>query len=663
MKKLLDVKSLIKHYHIFCEGYLKKQIRQYQSGTIDYIIIDFEELVQYDHNIFDMFLENPVEHFDLIKITLNIHFKETAEDDDFHITFANVNKFSKINLSHIRSEDVGKLISVKGMIKRKSISMIRVTHLEYLCTNPDCTYSTDRLRLPQTQEKLQTLKACPRCKAPVDLINQVKVDYQQIFLEESPDELDNSSILPESKLIELYGKLTEPKNNERFLVGSKIEVVGIIREKVKQEMGRDTTLSHAFVEALDIISLEEDIFRVEITVKDKEDFQDLAKKENILGLLRDSVAPNIAGRQEIKEGTLLYVVGGSRVDGERDLIHILTIGNPGVGKSQILKRLKKLLPRAVYISAENATGAGMIGAAVKDEMTKSWTIEAGAMVQANNGYFLIDEFDKASKSDQDHLHQGLEHQEVTINKAGILANLKTYCPCYGVANPKHSKFDESKDYASQLTFKTSLLSRFDLVFIIDSQDTDKEHKEIMRKVLKRGKSTKDDIIGTEKLRKYLMYAKSLKPVISDDLLDHIEKYFDTIFKQSKDLNSIEIGYRQLAGLIRMSEAYAKLHLRTKVIKDDVKKAIDLMSYTLKKFGVSSIETGMSNKTRSKLRTVETAIDELAETQKIFTISEVKTKAKTLNESLTDIEIEKTMENLKTAGVIFEPQRGKYRKVK
>jgi len=441
----MNEKYIIKQYYKFFDNIMIKDLRQYQAGNLKYLTLDMNELLNFNPDLVSLFIEEPYKQYKLI---LNIlkKFKENENNPDFQLRINNVDKYSKINLSHIRSDDIGKLVSVKGMLKRKSSNLIKIFSIDYLCINPNCNYSEIKLTLKQYDDKKRTLKVCPKCKSGVELIKENKIDYLQIYLEELSEDMENSAMLPEAKLIEIYGNLTTPNFINQFLVGSKIEIIGIIKEKTKHNQKGETTIRTAYIEALNIISMDDDIFNVEITEQDKTDFIELSKKENILSILKNSIAPNIAGRDKIKEATLLYIVGGTKKENGKDLIHILTIGNASLGKSVMLRRLKELLPRTVYVSAENSSAVGLVGAAVKDTFTGAWTLEAGAMPLANNGYFLLDEFDKIKKEDSTKLNEALEHQEAHINKAGIRGILKAYTPCYAAANPVGGKFDESQDY-------------------------------------------------------------------------------------------------------------------------------------------------------------------------------------------------------------------------
>ena len=656
-----DTEKLIREYHSFLEQYYLDDIKRYKEDEISHVTIDLNDLVTFNPDLIERFIDNSEEDIALFRTILQKTYQDIEEPKPFHLRITNVNEFSKINLSRIRAKEIGKLISITGMLKRKSTTMVKCIVKEYLCTNPTCSLSSNKVRVPQDDEKPKELKACPSCKAPVELINEEKKDFLQLHVQELAEDMANAASLPETKLVEVYGELTDPDFIDKFIVGSKIEVIAVIKERIKEKMNKTTTVSTTYLKAVNLNSLENDFLSVVITEEDKKNFQQMIKEKDMLPILQASITPDIAGRNEIKKACLLYVVGGTDLEKLgikekwRCLSHFCIIGDASLGKSQITKRLNRLLPRTVYVSAENATGVGLVGAAVKDPLSGEWTLEAGALPLANNGYFLLDEGDKMAKTDHTKMNEALEDQESHINKAGIRGMLKTNAPCFMTANPKNGKFDESMDYGKQINFDSTFLSRFDLIFIVDGIEGKKENDAVINKILGLEEEA-EEILDDETLVKYLMYAKSFNPIIPKPLMELIRTYFKNIQNKGFDSKALKIAYRQLGGLMRMSEAFAKLRLSNEVCKDDVKQAIELMNFTLNKFSTSEIETGISNKSRNIYTNIEHLLE--SETGKdCFTIQELKDFCPDIKES----DIEKGIETLKSEGVIFEPVKNMYRK--
>jgi len=159
---------------------------------------------------------------------------------------------------------------------------------------------------------------------------------------------------------------------------------------------------------------------------------------------------------------------------------MLFVGDPGTAKSQLIRYVKQLSPRGVFTSGKGSSAAGITAAAVRDSDfggTDKWTIQAGALVLADKGIACIDELDKMSPNDRSALHEALEQQTVSINKAGINTTLKSRCSVVAAANPDEGRFDPYKTVSEQIDLEPPLVSRFDLIFIFkDTPDTDEDSK-------------------------------------------------------------------------------------------------------------------------------------------------------------------------------------------
>ena len=181
-------------------------------------------------------------------------------------------------------------------------------------------------------------------------------------------------------------------------------------------------------------------------------------------------------------GSAKEMPDGSRLRGD---IHVLLIGDPGIAKSQLLRYVVKLSPRAIYTSGQSSTAAGLTATAVKDEFGDGrWTLEAGALVLADMGVAAVDEMDKMEKGDRSALHEAMEQQSISVAKAGITATLKSRCALLGAANPKYGRFDMYGDISDQINMPPSLLSRFDLIFIMTDQPEQKRDLAIAEHILK-----------------------------------------------------------------------------------------------------------------------------------------------------------------------------------
>jgi replicative DNA helicase Mcm len=255
------------------------------------------------------------------------------------------------------------------------------------------------------------------------------VDAQKIVLEESPDDLEGGE-QPKRFNIFLKNDLVSPITEKRTNPGSKIRVVGSVMEvPIILQQGGQSTRFDLMCEANYVEPVNEDFTSVLVNDEEIREILDFSKHPDACERLIESLAPSIYGHERIKEALLLQLFGGVRkdmTDGviRRGDIHILLIGDPGSGKSQLLRRIAKVAPKSRFVSGKGASGAGLTATVVKDEFLRGWALEAGALPLTNKGICCIDELDKMTKEDTSALHEALEQQTISIAKANIQATLR-----------------------------------------------------------------------------------------------------------------------------------------------------------------------------------------------------------------------------------------------
>ncbi|MBI4139971.1 minichromosome maintenance protein MCM [Candidatus Woesearchaeota archaeon] len=660
------------HVRLFSEflskHYYSEILEQVRKGE-KFLAIDFRELLKFNVELADDLLEQPEQSLKAAQIALE-QYEEQAKG--IVLRFKNIPTTSKVQIRDVRSKHLNKLISAEGIVKQKSDVRPQVTAAAFEC--PSCGNRITVLQL-DTKFKEPFRCTCGR-KGKFLLLSKQLVDAQGIVLEEIPEQLDGGA-QPKRINVFLQNDLVSPITERRTNPGSKMRVNGIIKEvPIISKSGVQSTRFDLLLEANSIEPIKEDYSDIIITDEQKKEITELSKDENLNERLVKSIAPNIYGHDEIKEALILQLLGGVKKVADygpstRGDIHILLVGDPGAGKSQLLKRISKVAPKARFISGKGVSGAGLTASVVKDEFLGGWSLEAGALVLANKGVCCIDELDKMSKDDTAAMHEALEGQTITISKANVQATLRAETTVLAAANPKLGRFDTHDPVAPQIALPPTLINRFDLIFPIkDIPDKDKDEKTAEFILSLHQKTTKErgsTDIDTQLLRRYIAYARqNCNPVLTDGAVDEIQKYYLSMRASGSvgSVKSVPISARQLEALVRLSEAATKLRLSEKVQRKDAKTAIKLVDYCLKqvafdeetgKIDIDKLTTGISASQRSKIVIVKEVIADLEnKLGKTIPLEDVMMSAE--ERGVKRGECEEIIQKLKRMGDVFEPRR-------
>lgn len=679
--ELLDSKTLLKQFHTFFDEFKKRDIKAAVRNNEAAISLSFFELSEFDISLGDYLLAHPEDTVRTAEEALKEFYDIAEFKKAIKVRITQLPSTETMMIREVRSEHIGKLVMIEGLVRRKTDVRPKLRYLEYLCTNPSCSFSEEKLKIPQLEDKAKVLKTCPKCKSGVELIHKDLVDSQHLVLEEIPEQLDNSADQPKRVNVLLQEDLVSPFKDAKTNPGSRVFVVGIVREiPLITRTGGESTNYDIVIDCNSIEMTEDDYGEIEISKEEVEQIKELAAKEDVVDILVKNTAPSIHGNNKIKESILLQLFGGrggTKGDGikTRGDIHILLIGDPGAAKSQLLKSATKVAPKSSFVSGKSATGAGLTATVMKDEMTKGWALEAGAIVLASGGLCAIDELDKMSDEDTSAMHEALEQQTISIAKANIRATLKCQTTVLGAANPKFGRFDPYGDIAKQINFPPALISRFDLIFILRDIPDKKKDDLIAEHILQSHRDVSRTVteISTDFLKKYIAYAKGLKPVLTQDAIAKIKDFYVKIRNSAADeetgVKSVPVTARQLEAIVRLAEAYAKVKLDTKVREIYAVKAIELLTYCLEKIGVDPktgeldidrITTGVTASTRNQYKIVQQIIDKLEQEKPEIKLDDIIAEGEKLK--LSKEEIEKILQKLKQEGIIFEPRKNLFKKL-
>jgi replicative DNA helicase Mcm len=382
--------------------------------------------------------------------------------------------------------------------------------------------------------------------------------------------------------------------------------------------------------------------------------------------------------EEVKEAILLQMVGGVRrtyPDGVtvRGDINLLLIGDPGTAKSQLLKYVQRIAPRGLYTSGRGVTAAGLTAAVVRDK-TGSFTLEAGAVVLADKGIAAIDEFEKMKAEDRVSIHEAMEQQTVSVAKGGIVATLNARTAILAAANPVYGRYDDSLNFSENVDLPSTLLSRFDLYFIIKDRPDKEGDAKLSDHILQLHMETYDygdQTIPPSMLRKYLAYCKKITPKLSPEATERIKNFFLQLRSSSQEANApIPITPRHLESLIRLSVARARVLLKEEVTVEDAEAAIRLMDYSLRtagldvssgKIDIDILMTGRSRSRWEKMRIILKEIENLEAEIGKASLSELRRRC--VDKKIEPDEFYKLIEQMREQGVIMFPDEDTVRRIK
>ncbi len=679
----LDLKEdYLREWKSFFTEIYSKEIDECSASfpKIKSLIIDYSKLQHFSPVLADELIRNP----DMVLASASLAIKELnistiSEDIQFnpHIRIKNIPD-ENLFIENIGSKEIGELIYVKGVITKRGQILHKIKIASYKCTNCGAEYKIP-VASNNSSAKPSIPKKCTACgyEKTLKLSEESSyfVDMQRAELQELLERVSGKNIAAKINLI------FEDDLVNTISPGDEVGLVGILRLVPPQKYKSNPFIYHRYIDVLYIEKSKKDFEEIEITKDDLKKIEQLSQDPLIIDRIIDSIAPDIYGHREIKKAIALMLFGGTKdkyleSGGRiRNDIHILLMGDPGTAKSRFLERVLEIAPKSIFTSGQSTTGVGLTAAVEKDELSDGgFTLKAGALVLASGGVGCIDEFDKLSKEDIAALHEVMERQTVTITKAGIHATFRAKTSIIAAANPKRGRFDLNKNIIDQFNIVPTILSRFDLLFAIQDIIDEKRDSELADTILRshklsalrKKKKQASGYIETELLKKYIAYArKNIRPVLSEDAEEKIKQYYLELRQLGKESGAVAITPRQIEGLIRLSEAAAKMRLSNVVETKDCELATNLHKYVMEQIAKDRdtgqidydlIATGTSRSQVTKIERIREIMQELAKQDEkgLIDIKQVKQMAKQENISL-DL-VERAITELEREGELYRPRK-------
>ena len=681
--------EIIDRFEEFYRTYYRNEIgdlAQKYPNERKSLYVDWGDLYRFDPDMADDFVAQPGQMRDYAEEALRLYdLPVDVKLGSAHVRVRNLSEHTGIRA--IRADHVGKLVSVQGIVRKATDVRPKMRQAAFECQR--CGTMT---RIPQSDGDFQEPHECQGCERQgpfqINFDQSEFVDSQKLRVQESPEGLRGGET-PQAIDINIEDDITG-----KVTAGDHVTVTGILRLEQQGNQQEKSAIFDFYMEGMSVTIEDEQFEEMDITEEDKKRIIELSNDPDIYEKMIGSMAPSIYGYENQKEAIILQLFSGVRKnlpDGSRirgDL-HILLIGDPG--KSQILQYVKKLSPRSVYTSGKGSSAAGLTAAAVRDDFGdgQQWTLEAGALVLADQGVAAIDELDKMDANDQSAMHQALEQQEISISKAGINATLKSRCSLLGAANPIHGRFDEYEAMAEQIDLDPPLISRFDLIFTVTDKPDEEEDRALAEHIIETNYAGElfthresvptsniteeevdsvgrnvEPVIDTELLRKYVAHAKrSCYPTMTEEAKAEIRDFYvDLRLDGQGSDNPVPITARKLEALVRLAEASARVRLSDTVEKEDAERVIEIVRSSLEDVGIDPetgefdadiIESGTSKSQRDRIKNIKGIIKELEEEYEDGApIEEIYERAESVGMDRDKAEHE--IDKLRSRGELYEP---------
>lgn len=622
------------------------------------IVVDYLRLEMFDPDLADLLIEKPEEVIKASKKAIK-NIDTLRKNADLQVRFENLT--NNIPLRELRSKYIGRFVAVDGIVRKADEIRPRIVNAMFECR------SCMRLHeVPQTSNLISEPALCNDCGGRSFRLLQEESEFIDTQTTKLQEPLENLSGGEQPRQINV---VLEDDLVDEITPGDIIRITGTLKTVRDDKTKRFKNYIYCnYVEPL-----EQEFEELQISEEDKAKIIELAKDPDVYNKIINSTAPSIQGYREVKEAIAIQLFGGSAKELEdktriRGDIHILIVGDPGIGKSQMLKYVSKLAPRGIYTSGKGTSGVGLTAAAVKDDLG-GWSLEAGALVLGDRGNVCVDELDKMRSEDRSAIHEALEQQTISIAKAGIMATLNSRCAMLAAANPKFGRFDRYKSIAEQINLPAPILSRFDLIFVVEDKPNTERDRKLAGHILNIHKNQSIPFeIDPELLRKYIAYArKEIHPKLTHGAMDVLQEFYVGMRSGAEDDDApVPITARQLEALVRLSEANCKIRLGKEVTAEDAKRAIKLQQECLKQVGldpetgkvdIDKVEGRTPKSDRDKARVLLDVIKELSEEYGGRVPSSILKEEMSDRFDMGEDKVDQIITKLKQQGLVFEPSQG------
>lgn len=574
-----------------------------------YCDIDMAHLISYDEQLAHMLTQDPGEIIPLFEAALKTCTQRIVYPSQRDIKLPEHqlllhSSASELSIRDLTAAHVSHLVRIPGIVIGASTLSSKSTALAIRCRN--CQHEQtipvsggfSGVSLPRQCGHEKQPGESEKCPLDPYYVLHEKcqfIDQQILKLQEAPDQVPVGE-LPRHILVSADRYLAN-----RVVPGTRCTIMGVFsiyqQKGNKRSQNAAVAIRNPYIRAVGIHAEVDHTTKgnAVFTEEEEQEFLEMSRRPDLYETFAKCIAPSIFGSADIKKAIACLLMGGSKKilpDGMklRGDINVLLLGDPGTAKSQLLKFVEKVAPIAIYTSGKGSSAAGLTASVQRDHNTREFYLEGGAMVLADGGVVCIDEFDKMRDEDRVAIHEAMEQQTISIAKAGITTILNSRTSVLAAANPIFGRYDDMKTPGENIDFQTTILSRFDMIFIVRDEHERGRDERIAKHVMgiaMGGRGVEEAApaaeIPIEKMKRYITYCRQkCAPRLSPEAAEKLSSHFVSIRKQvhASEMNanarsSIPITVRQLEAIVRITESLAKLSLSPVADEKHVDEAIRL----------------------------------------------------------------------------------------
>jgi len=624
--------------------------------------VKMEHMQQFDKDLAECLIERPSEYLEQLELAAadvlaaSRHREDNGEEPErtpVQVLLYSDSQFGPSTMRNLTSENVTKLVRVSGIVIGASKAKAKATAICVRCKDClgvmfcPCKPGFGGVQLPRTCHLANNVepgaKPCSLDPWVVEPEKSQYIDQQTLKLQEAPESVPSGET-PRSLTVAVDRALVQ-----RISPGTRVTMVGIYSIFTSQDSKAGSKAASVAVRNpyLRCVGLEAESnasgYDETFSAEEEAEFRAFAQREDCLEQIFARVAPAIFGHDDVKRAVACLLFGGGRkslpdASRLRGDVNVLLLGDPSTAKSQFLKFVERTAPVAVYTSGKGSSAAGLTASVIRDAQSGEFYLEGGAMVLADGGVVCIDEFDKMRPEDRVAIHEAMEQQTISIAKAGITTVLNARAAVLAAANPPSGRYDDLASASENIELQTTILSRFDLIFIVKDPRNYERDVQIASHVINVHKEareaeaidgTMDDaamgMLSNESrrdpkqdfLKRYVTYARrNISPRLTARAADLLEGRYvqlrsrirSRIARRDEDAPAVPITVRQLEALVRIAESLAKMQLRREVTEEHAIMAWELFHQSTMQAAEAGVHTAaLSSEQREEVILAEEAL--------------------------------------------------------